>query len=181
MYPDSLYRRSIGLTLDPSGAVVPHVTMNLVDGRTGQVLSGTSDQNGRFAFLLLPLGTYELRASKIDFRPVSFEDLHVHVTETLRFELHLELAERFESMQVSSGSPIIRLDSSSLGRVMNQEAVSGLPLVTRNFTQITGLSSGVSVGVYNAGELGLGGIALSQISPSNDGVYVHGTRSYDNN
>jgi carboxypeptidase family protein len=171
----------IGLTVDPSGAVVPDVTMNLVDRKTGQVLFATSAENGRFAFLLLPPGTYELRASKTDFRPVTLEGLHVYVTETLRFELHLELATRFESTQVSSDLLTIQLDSSSLGRVLNQEAVSGLPLVTRNFTQITGLSSGVSVGVYNAGELGLGGIALSQIAPSNDGIYVHGTRSYDNN
>jgi hypothetical protein len=35
--------------------------------------------------------------------------------------------------------------------------------------------------VYNAGELGLGGTALSQIAKSNDGIYVHGARSYDNN
>ena len=63
---------------------------------------------------------------------------------------------------------------------MNEGAVIGLPLATRNFAQITGLSPGVSVGVYNAGELGLGGIALAQISSSNDGIYVHGTRSYDN-
>src|SRR6202008_2696557 len=144
-------------------------------------LSATSDENGRFAFLLLPPGTYELQASKIDFRPLTLEDLHVQVTETLRLQLHLELAGRFESTQVSSDSLMTQLDSSSLGRAVNQEAVSGLPLVTRNFTQITGLSPGVSVGVYNAGELGLGGIALSQISPSNDGVYVHGARSYDNN
>lgn len=171
----------IGLTLDSSGAVVPGVTMNLVESKTGQVLSATSDENGRFAFLLLPPSTYELRASKTDFRPVTREDLHVYVTETLRFELHLVLATRFESAQVSSDSLMIQLDSSSLGRVFNQESVRGLPLVTRNFTQITGLSSGVSVGVYNAGELGLGGIALSQIAPSNDGVYVHGARSYDNN
>lgn len=171
----------IGLTLDPSGAVVPDVTMNLVERKTGQVLSANSGENGRFAFLLLPPGTYQLRAGKTDFKPVILEDLHVHVTETIRFELHLELAARFETTQVSSDSLMIELDSSSLGRVLNQEAVSGLPLVTRNFAQITGLSSGVSVGVYNAGELGLGGIALSQISPSNDGVYVHGARSYDNN
>jgi hypothetical protein len=171
----------IGLTLDPSEAVVPDVTMNLVDLKTGQVLSATSDENGRFAFLLLPPGRYELQASKIDFRPLTLEDLHVQVTETLRLQLHLELAGRFESTQVSSDSLMTQLDSSSLGRAVNQEAVSGLPLVTRNFTQITGLSPGVSVGVYNAGELGLGGIALSQISPSNDGVYVHGARSYDNN
>jgi hypothetical protein len=42
-------------------------------------------------------------------------------------------------------------------------------------------SPGVSIGVYNAGELGLGGTALSQIAKSNDGIYVHGVRSYDNN
>lgn len=33
----------------------------------------------------------------------------------------------------------------------------------------------------NAGELGLGGTALSQIAKSDDGIYVHGARSYDNN
>jgi len=31
------------------------------------------------------------------------------------------------------------------------------------------------------GSLGLGGTALSQIAKSNDGIYVHGARSYDNN
>ena len=36
-------------------------------------------------------------------------------------------------------------------------------------------------GVYNAGELGTGGTALSQLGKSNDGVYVNGSRSYDNN
>jgi len=32
-----------------------------------------------------------------------------------------------------------------------------------------------------AGELGLGGTALSQIANSDDGIFVHGARSYDNN
>src|SRR5258706_1884343 len=76
---------------------------------------------------------------------------------------------------------MVQLDSSALGRVVNENAVSGLPLVTRNFAQIASLSPGVSTGVYNAGELGLGGTALSQIAKSNDGIYVHGARSYDNN
>ena len=64
---------------------------------------------------------------------------------------------------------------------MNQDTVSRLPLATRNFTQIAGLSPGVAVGVYNAGELGTGATALSQIGKSNDGIFVHGARSYDNN
>ena len=36
--------------------------------------------------------------------------------------------------------------------------------MTRNFAQIASLEPGVVVGVYNAGELGLGGTALSQIA-----------------
>jgi hypothetical protein len=35
--------------------------------------------------------------------------------------------------------------------------------------------------VFNAGELGLGGTAQSQISPSKDGIFVLGSRSYENN
>jgi hypothetical protein len=56
-----------------------------------------------------------------------------------------------------------------------------LPLATRNVAQIAGLSPGVNAGVFNAGELGLGGIALSQIASSNDGIFADGARSYDNN
>jgi len=76
---------------------------------------------------------------------------------------------------------MVQLDTSALGRIANQDTISGLPLVTRNFAQLAGLSPGVMVSVYDAGELGTGGTALSQIRKSNDGIFVHGARSYDNN
>lgn len=75
---------------------------------------------------------------------------------------------------------MIQTDESALGRVVEEKAVTNLPLVTRNFTQIAGLSPGVVAGVFNAGELGLGGTAQSQISPSNDRIFVPGARSYEN-
>ena len=170
-----------GVTLDPSGAVLPGVVVHLTKEGGGEKRSATSDENGRFGFLLLPPGRYELQASTPDFELVSLPEINIHVTETLRLELHLRLATRFERAQVSSNPLMVQLDSSALGRVVNESAVSGLPLVTRNFAQIASLSPGVSTGVYNAGELGLGGTALSQIANSNDGIYVHGARSYDNN
>jgi hypothetical protein len=76
---------------------------------------------------------------------------------------------------------MVQHDTSALGRVVDKDTVSSLPLATRNFTQIAGLSPGVAAGVYNAGELGTGATALSQIGKSNDGIFVHGARSYDNN
>jgi Carboxypeptidase regulatory-like domain len=170
-----------GVTLDPSGAVLPGVTLHLRNENGPEAKSATSDNGGRFAFFLLPPGRYEVQAARIDFKPLSQREIPVHVTETLRLELHLELATRIEHVQVSSNPQMVQLDTSALGRVVDKDTVSGLPLVTRNFTQIAGLSPGVAAGVYNAGELGTGATAQSQIGKSNDGIFVHGSRSYDNN
>ena len=170
-----------GLALDPSGAVLPGVILHLSSKGTTEKKSVTSDQNGRFGFLLLPPGIYELQASKAGFRPLSSSNLPIHVTETVRLELHLDLATHLERAVVSAGTLMVQLDTAALGRTVNQQTVSGLPLVTRNFAQIAALAPGVIAAVNNAGELGSGGTALSQVGISNDGIFVQGARSYENN
>ena len=170
-----------GVALDPSGAVLPDVVVTLVNQKTMETQSTTSNKEGLFAFRSLLPGRYELRARKADFEPLRIREVSIYVTETLRLELGLQLASRFERAEVSSNPPMIQTETSALGRVVNDSAVSGLPMVNRNFTQIASLSPGVIAGVFNAGELGLGGAALSQIAKSEDGIYVHGARSYDNN
>src|SRR5262249_13595663 len=135
-----------GVTLDPSGAVLPGVMVHLAKEGGGERKSATSDADGAFRLLLLPPGNYELQASTKDFEPVSLPEITIHVTETIRLELHLRLATRFERAQAFPDPLMAELDSSVLGRVVNESAVSGLPLVTRNFAQIASLSPGVSTG-----------------------------------
>ena len=171
----------MGVTLDPSGAVLGGVIVSLTREDGSAAKSVTSDQNGRFGFVLLPPGTYELQANKSDFEPLVLSKLQVYVTETLRVELHFGLAAHVEQTEVFSNPFMVQLDSSALGRTVNERMVTDFPLVTRNYTQMTGLSPGVVAGVYNAAELGTGGTALSQLGKSNDGIYVFGARSYDNN
>jgi len=170
-----------GMTFDPSGFVLPDVILRLVNPATGKSESATSDKDGRFSFLFLSPGSYDLQANKAKFAPLSKAGIVISVTETQRLELHLQLATIFEQMQVPSEPAMVQTDDSALGRVVDKTALSNLPLVTRNLAQIAALSPGVATGVFNAGELGLGGIALSQIANSNDGIFVHGLRSYDNN
>ena len=170
-----------GLTFGPSGSVISGVVVELVNSADGRSESTPSDQNGRFAFALLPPGSYEVKASKVGFAPINRGTIHISVTETSRLDIHLQLATIYEQVQVSANRPNVQTDESALGRVVDETALHGLPLVTRNLAQISALSPGVAAGVFNAGELGLGGMALSQIASSNDGIFVHGARSYDNN
>src|SRR3954467_4617580 len=83
-----------GVTLDPSGAALPQVSVRVARLDGTATIAVTSDENGQFGFFLLPPGTYEVQASKADFKPVSQTNIQVQVTETLRIELHLELATR---------------------------------------------------------------------------------------
>jgi Carboxypeptidase regulatory-like domain/TonB dependent receptor len=171
-----------GVALDPSGAVLTGVVVRLANQGTGATQYATSDKDGRFNFLLLAPGRYDLQAGEIgsdDF--IASATVDVSVTEVVHLDLRLRLATVFHSIRVDAEAATVQTDSSALGRVSNATAVGGLPLVTRNFAQIASLSPAISAGVYNAGELGSGGTALSQITKSNDGIYAHGARSYDNN
>ena len=161
-----------GITLDPSGAVLPGVSIDLVNEETTETQSTTSDEEGRFWFVLLSPGAYELRANKTNFDVLRLANISVSVTETLRLELRFRLTQAVARVQVFSEPTMVQNDSSAFGRLVNEQAVSNLPLVTRNFAQTTSLAPGVVAGVYNATELGAGGTALSQISKSNDGIYV---------
>jgi hypothetical protein len=129
-----------GATLDPSGAELPGVVLSLTQRETGHTESEISDEHGRFSFLLLSPGTYQLQASRTDFDSLNLTELHIALTETLRLELRLQLAAHFERAMVSSKPLMVQTDSAALGRVVNESSVSELPLVTRNFAQITGLS-----------------------------------------
>src|SRR5271155_5538721 len=170
-----------GKILDPSGAVVPGAEIQLTNPNSSEFRSQTSDGGGNFRFLLLPPGKYLLQANETGFAAVRLPDVTVLITETLDLQLHLSLATVKGTVQVSYEAPMVQTNTIALGRVVNQTAVVGLPLVTRNFAQIASLSPGVATGVSNAGELGPGGTAMSQIDKSNDGLFVHGARSYDNN
>jgi hypothetical protein len=186
-FPTLLYSQTAstgalsGEIVDPSGAVVPGAKVQLTNPNSSELRSQISDGGGNFHFLLLAPGEYELEANKPGFAPLHLSKLDVLITETLNLRLHLDLATVQGSVQVSAEAPMVQTNTIALGRVVNQTAVTGLPLVTRNFAQIASLSPGVATGVSNAGELGPGGTAMSQIDKSNDGLFVHGARSYDNN
>jgi hypothetical protein len=170
-----------GIAVDPSGAVVSTANVTLVKVNTGEKIFTSSDSVGRFGFLLLKPGPYQLCASKVHFAVTCRSDIEVDVTETLNVELRLTLATVPSQTEVRAEPLKLQTENVALGQVVDAAAVTGLPLATRNFAQIATLSPGVLAGVSNAGELGLGGTALSQTSKSTDGIFVHGLRSYENN
>ncbi|UWZ86841.1 TonB-dependent receptor [Occallatibacter riparius] len=170
-----------GNTFGPSGSLLPDVMVRFTLRNSDKATSCVSDVNGWFTCPAMAPGIYDLQATGANLDTLSLPGVQVHVAETLRLELHLAMIRLIQTQTVSANPLMLQLDSSALGRTVNHQQTIHLPLATRNFSQLAGLSPGVLTGVYNAGELGAGGTALAQIGPSADGLYVHGSRSYDSN
>ena len=91
-----------GRSLDPSGAAIPGVKIQIMRRDTDVTLSATSDEQGRLGFQLLAPGNYGLQAVKPSFDPLRLDDINISVTETLRIELRLHLATVAEHVEVRS-------------------------------------------------------------------------------
>src|SRR5712692_4107309 len=58
-----------GAVRDPSGAVVPGVSVEARNAATGMLRRTVTDQNGYYGFPLMPAGTYDLKFSFDGFQP----------------------------------------------------------------------------------------------------------------
>src|SRR5215471_16803362 len=75
-----------GASLDPTGAALPGVVVRLTNQDTSTTESTTSDEQGRFSFLLLTPGRYELRASTTASNTLTLiagTTIKINVTETV--------------------------------------------------------------------------------------------------
>jgi hypothetical protein len=170
----------LGQVLDPTAKGIPQASVAVKNKNAGITRSTLSDDDGRFVLPLLPPGTYQLTVTKTDYSQAESMSVQVPLTETIRVSIPMKLAGITQNITVQGDTSPLQGDTVALGRVVDAPMIQTLPLAARNFTQIVDLSPGVLTGVNNAGELGLGGSGLAQIDPGNDGIFVHGSRSYDN-
>src|SRR5436189_267641 len=107
--------------------------------------------------------------------PLSVADLSSNGAVAL-LNIRLQVGAINETVQVDTTAEQLQTETSTLGNVTTSEMVENLPLVTRNYTQIVGLSPGVATDVTNAGGFGRGGGSNGE-----EPFVANGGTSTDNN
>jgi hypothetical protein len=135
-----------GTVTDQSGAMLPGCALTLTDQANGAVRKTTSNAQGNFSFLNLPVGTYTLAATKEGFKALSQKNVEVHVATVTTPTLALEIGAATEMVTVEAKAVLLNTENGEVGGVMDTEQVSQLPLNGRNFIELTTLMPGVAVG-----------------------------------
>jgi hypothetical protein len=156
-----------GIVTDPSGSVISGASIRVTSVATGQPRTAISQGNGTYLIPYLEPGTYKLEISATGFRSVVVEKVEVHVTETVPLDMRLQVGATSEKVTVLDIPELVQTESSALGNVTDQRMVENLPLVTRNYMQILGLSPGVSSEITDAASIGRGNVGLEYSTSGN--------------
>ena len=133
-----------GTVTDATGGVMPGVTVTLTQRETGARREVVTDEQGRFAAPLLPVGPYEVRTELAGFSPFQQSDLDLTVGQTLTLNIPMAPAAVSESLTVSAQSPVIETTRSQVSSTVNEVAVANLPVNGRNFIDFVLLTPGVT-------------------------------------
>src|SRR5438270_11752692 len=117
-----------GTVLDPSGAVIPSASVEAHNLDTNVRQAAVTDENGRFSFLTLSAGNYELTAKKDGFSKMVAQgiDLTVGQASSLNFTLKVSTAGETVTVNATANIDVTATESSS---TLNDLTVAQTPIL----------------------------------------------------
>ncbi len=132
-----------GTITDPNGAVVPGATVTATNIATNETRTTITNDEGWYTISSLAAATYRVEVERTGFSRLQIIDVVLPVNQELRLDGRLEVG----TVQDSPGDlygdePLLKHDSASLGTVIENRQIVGLPLDGRNFYELTLLVPG---------------------------------------
>jgi hypothetical protein len=161
-----------GRVVDPTGAVVPGISITLTNADSGATLTAVSSKSGGYSFISVPVGRYKLEARGSGFEDFIADGVAVQLNATVSYEVKLAVGSNAQTVEVTAAPPLVDTTTTQLGAVVNTRAVENLPLNQRNTYQLLQLQPGVT---------GVSGSDLFYGSDQAGAVSVNGGRGRSNN
>jgi hypothetical protein len=142
-HADNLYASIRGTVTDPSGAVVPDAKLTATNIATGLSYNATSDKDGLFAFMQLPIGDYSLRGERSGFKAFSEGHIHLDLNQVFNLKVAMEVGVTSETITVEANPVQVESTDMQLGTTVEGRQIVDIPLNGRNWTQLQQLQPGI--------------------------------------
>jgi hypothetical protein len=139
------YRGTIrGRITDPTGQVVAGVQVNLIHEETNSLRTATTSSAGEYTFSLLRPGAYRLEVEQASINNRYVHKLNLPVNQDLRVDIAFSGSTHRETIEIIEPLTPLKKDGASLGAVIDNNQVTGLPLDGRNFLELSLLTPGAA-------------------------------------
>jgi hypothetical protein len=172
-----------GVVTDPTGGAIAGAQVTAVEIETGLSRTATTNDQGAYLLVLLPVGHYRLRATANGFEKYVQEGITLSVNQVATVPMQLRVGSTQEEVVVTA-DVVQMATTSDLGETVQQRDILDLPLNGRNFTQLGLLQPGVAP--VTAGLQAAGGplramqaYAVNGLRPESNQFLIDGVENFD--
>ncbi|MGA2050733.1 MAG: carboxypeptidase regulatory-like domain-containing protein, partial [Terracidiphilus sp.] len=172
-----------GTVTDPSGAVVPGVSVTIVGQGTGLKRSVLTDKTGEYRFAGLPTGDYSVRVEKTGFQAQLREGVALAPASGSIVNFSLTIGDRREQVTVNANASGIDSTTSTVSGLMAEQSLTKLPLNNQDLFSAVALEPGVAPDPGSAPSLLSSGktaqVAIDGTRPTMTNVLIDGIDATD--
>jgi len=132
-----------GRAEDSSGALVCGITIDMTNLDTNQAWAAVTDDDGRYRFSFLPVGSYRLRAEVTGFEPFARQVI-LTVGQAFDVPVRLSVAGSKERVEVRDEPPLVEAVRTQVAETIVPREMDSLPLNGRNYLDLALLTPAVS-------------------------------------
>jgi hypothetical protein len=138
--------RISGKVADDQGGAIPGATVQIVSKDGAVKREVKSDDSGTYTVADLPAGSYQVIVVYAGFENLTSPPIDVKPGASSTFDAAMVVAASKEVVNVNTAgaATTVELQTATLATTISQKEVTGLGLNGRNFSQLIGLSPGVS-------------------------------------
>lgn len=133
-----------GTVKDPAGGVVPDAKVTITNSDTGVSRALATDVTGRYLLPYLLPGSYRISVEKAGFQTLKQENVRLDVGQNRTVDLTLAVGAVTQEIRVDAAPPVVDVNSSTIGQVVDTKRIIDLPLLGRNVITLANLTPGVN-------------------------------------
>jgi Carboxypeptidase regulatory-like domain len=164
-----------GRITDPTGAAIPQAKVTAIDIDSGVQRNVETDRSGQYLIVALPVGNYEIHASKAGFAEKIRTGIVLVVGQDATADLSLSIGGVKEQVNVVANIPIVNASTQDISGLVGEKEVKELPLNGRSYDLLLTLNPGI----VNFTSQKTGGIGVSNSTTGNN-FAVSGNRPQQN-
>ena len=133
-----------GIVTDQSNAVVPDATVTIKDKATGNERKTSTNNTGRYVFVDVNPGTYDITVSKTGFSKVSIPGDVVNVGMVSTNNVVLKIGTESQTVEVQATGVELQTLNATVGNTVEGLALESLPTIARDTSTFLTLQAGIS-------------------------------------
>ena len=134
-----------GIVRDMAGLPVSAADIELVHPLTGFKSKLKTTATGSFHYFAVPVGTYDITASKEGFLATSQSGVNIHTGDHVAIDLILQIGGINQTMEVNAAPALLETTRGTASTLVEQRKVVALPLDGRNFIPLIAIAPGVNL------------------------------------